>query len=1140
MKKTIVSKSKSQTLDKNIANKISNRKYNKKQLIIVLGMHRSGTSAITRALQVLDIDLGDNLMLPQSDNIQGFWEDMEINSLNIELLKILDKDWHHLTPITDHDVNKLRDEGYFVRAINMLRNKFSKSSDFGIKDPRLTKLLPFWKHVFTHFEGKIKFILAIRNPLSVVKSLEARNNFDHVKSYLLWLDHMLASLTHSSGYPCLIMNYDRLMLNPEDEIRRLADFLALSINNDKLNDYLTNFLDTNLQHHSYQPNDLQLDTSCPKLVHEVYSALEKIASNEQELEDIRTPELLERWLGEFDLLLPILRSNDRLDNQLKELDNQLKEKDLEISNLIVQKNLADEEITRNNSIIAKLNKNLDNLSNEINRYREWKAELERQLNEEQEKIAQIYQSTSWKVSLPVREAKRWLINPLEQSQRYLEVLSNYGRLAYSSLPISGQTRIAHRSFIAQYFPWLLRANKGLPLRIVNNRTQNILLLDKKIDPHEIELNSSLEPEVSIIIPVYGNCSYTLRCLASIAENAPAAPHEVIVVNDCSPDDTEVNLHKVNGIRLISNHENRGFIRSCNSGAKAARGKYLHFLNNDTVVLPGWLDALITTFHEFPGTGLSGSKLIYPDGSLQEAGGIIWKDGSAWNFGRNQDPDLPFFCYAREVDYCSGASIMVPKNLFDELGGFDEHYLPAYCEDSDLALKIRTKGYRVIYQPLSTVVHFEGITSGTDTNRGAKAYQVENMQKQYRRWQDLLKNYQPNGIDIDQAKDRAAKRRALIIDHCTPTPNQDSGSIDIYNIMLFLREMGYQVTFIPEDNFLYMPEYTTALQRVGIEMIYAPYYTSVEQHIKDTGNRYDLVILLRIGVVERHLKSIKKYCQQAKVLFHTVDLHYLRLAREAELHDDADMKITAERMKESELSAISAVDTTTVVSSEELKQLNMLLPDKKIYCMPFSRAIRGTKIKYSDRRDIVFVGGFQHNPNVDAVLYFIDSVMPLLRERLTGVCFYIVGSKPPEEILRLADVDVIVKGFVEELEPLLDRMRINVAPLRYGAGIKGKIGGAMSVGLPSVATSLAVEGMSLTDGTNILVADGAEEFSEAVVRLYQDEALWNKISENGLRFAELAWGGEAAWDKLNAILSEIGLPSERSLRPLTMYSPNPAG
>ena len=207
----------------------------------------------------------------------------------------------------------------------------------------------------------------------------------------------------------------------------------------------------------------------------------------------------------------------------------------------------------------------------------------------------------------------------------------------------------------------------------------------------------------------------------------------------------------------------------------SKGQYLYFLNNDTAITEGWLDALLRTFRDFPGAGLAGSKLVYPDGRLQEAGGIIWKDGSAWNFGRFQDPMLPVYNYAREVDYCSGASIMVLKSLFEELGGFDERYLPAFCEDSDLALKIRDKGYRVIYQPMSTVFHYEGITSGTDTTQGMKSYQVENSKKLFERWQQRLQLHQAPAEDVDNAKDRRALRRVLVIDHCTPTPNQDAGS-----------------------------------------------------------------------------------------------------------------------------------------------------------------------------------------------------------------------------------------------------------------------------------------------------------------------------------------------------------------------------
>jgi glycosyltransferase involved in cell wall biosynthesis len=479
--------------------------------------------------------------------------------------------------------------------------------------------------------------------------------------------------------------------------------------------------------------------------------------------------------------------------------------------------------------------------------------------------------------------------------------------------------------------------------------------------------------------------------------------------------------------------------------------------------------------------------------------------------------------------------MIPKVLFDELGGFDEHYLPAYCEDSDLALKIRDKGYRVIYQPLSTVIHYEGITSGTDTNQGTKAYQIENSKKLFTRWQERLQAHQAPGVDADNAKDRRSTRRVLVIDHCTPTPNQDAGSVTVFNLLLLLREMDFQVTFIPEDNFLQLPEYTSALQRAGIEVLYAPYVTNVEQHLKEYKNRYDLAFLFRPVVVERHLKSIRKYCPKAKVLFHTVDLHFLRMSREAVLQSDKTKQKAADEMKQRELAAIRATDACIVHSTVELELLQPMLPDAKLHVFPLIMDIPGTNKTFADRRDIVFVGGYQHTPNADAVHYFATEIMPLLRKQLSGVRFYAVGSKPPADIQALAAEDIIITGFVEDLTPFLDKMRISVAPLRYGAGIKGKIGTAMAVGLPVVATSLAAEGMSLNNGEDILVADGAEDFANTIANLYQDESFWSRISENGVMFADQAWGAEVAREILAAIVADLGLNVSQNAYPLTLYS-----
>ena len=652
---------------------------------------------------------------------------------------------------------------------------------------------------------------------------------------------------------------------------------------------------------------------------------------------------------------------------------------------------------------------------------------------------------------------------------------------------------------------------------------------------EIQFKQFEYPLVSIIIPIYGKWEYTLQCLYSLFINLPTQfGVEVIVVDDCSKDQSFSLLKKIQGIKLLRNDVNQGFIKSCNAGALVAQGEFVCFLNNDTVIFPMWLEELVETFHNLPNTGLVGSKLIYPDGRLQEAGGIIWKDGSAWNFGNKQSINLPEFNYAREVDYCSGASIILQRDLFREFGGFDEHYLPLYCEDSDIALKVRNKGLRVIYQPLSKLIHFEGATSGTNLSEGPKAYQVINSKKLFDRWKGLLAQYQENGQDVDRAKDRTSKYRVLVLDDQTPTPDKDAGSVTAFNMMILAREMGYQVTFIAADNLLYVDKYTSMLQKRGIEVLYAPYIQTIDDHLKAHGQRYDFALLFRPAVAEKNIEKIRTYCSRAKIIYHTIDLHYLRLLRQFELEKSFELEKQSLSMKAIEYSAIRKADASIVHSQEELRILVSDLSDSNLYVYPLVLSVPGTAIAFKDRSDIAFVGGYNHPPNIDAVEYFVNDVMPILRKKILGIKFLVIGSNAPPRLLKLAAKDVVIVGFVKDIRNALDKVRVSVAPLRYGAGIKGKVGASMAFGLPVVATKVAAEGMDLVDGVEILIADQPEEIASAIEAIYTNSQLWASLSTNGTKKARKLWGTDASLDIFQTILKDLDLPFDKPSREIKLY------
>ena len=630
-------------------------------------------------------------------------------------------------------------------------------------------------------------------------------------------------------------------------------------------------------------------------------------------------------------------------------------------------------------------------------------------------------------------------------------------------------------------------------------------------------------KISIIIPVYNHVLETINCLKSIAIADDPYQHEIIVIDDGSSDLTQTLLSDLKHITYIRNEENLGFLRSCNKAAKHATGDYICFLNNDTMVLESWLERIVQTFNQNQDAGLVGSKLYYPDGSLQEVGGLIWNDASGINYGREDDPRKPEYGYLREPDYCSGAAIFLPMHIWKEMHGFDSLFVPAYYEDTDLAFRVRQAGYKVLVQPLSKVIHLEGITSGTDLSSGAKRYQVVNKEKFLERWKDVLAKHaaphQPDWTSNTHGK----KKRILLVDVCTPKPDVDSGSIDTYNYLLSFQRMGYEVVFYSVVDSQLVDRYVTDLQSQGIHCLNLPGEGQFWKFLEKYGGVFDYVMLFRVHAGGQFMDAVKSFAPDAKVIFNTVDLHFLREQRQSEIstNQEAITKNSVSETEQLEAGLMKTADLSILVSEFERELLSKLYPEIETRVMPLPREIPGRKNGFTARADIAFVGGYLHKPNVDAIDYFVKEVWPLIENKLPGVKFKIVGSNMPEDFSQYASESVELVGFVDDLGDVFDNVRLSVAPLRFGAGIKGKVVSSLSYGLPCVASSIAAEGMNLTDGVNILQSDDPQKFADLVYEAYTDEAKWTKLSDAGLDFVHERHAIESFEKRLQEIVTFLG-------------------
>ena len=656
-------------------------------------------------------------------------------------------------------------------------------------------------------------------------------------------------------------------------------------------------------------------------------------------------------------------------------------------------------------------------------------------------------------------------------------------------------------------PALLTQRSGQPLW---NRSHAFAPVEGPLQQQNVlEFPQTQTPRCSILVPVFNQWRFTYRCLQSILQNTQGVDYEVLVLDDASSDETIDLSQVVKGVRFIRQPQNLGFLKNCNAGATHARGQTLVFLNNDTWVEPEWLSALHAVLDQDPKVGLVGAKLLDTQGYLQEAGGIVWQDGSGWNYGRGLPPDRPEFNYVKEVDYCSGACLLIPKALWKTLDGFDETFAPAYYEDTDLAFRVRKLGLKCIYTPRAQVVHLEGISHGTDVTKGVKRYQAINKERFYKRWLTTLrKDHSLGPAELLRARDRSqAKQHVLVIDTTVPAYDTNAGARLTYMYTKLFTQQGYSVHFAPAD--MFNPNrYTQELQDLGVEVLYGNQHGPRHCNwLKQHGHALYAVYIHRPDVADAYLPVVKQLAPKAKCFYQCHDLHFVRTQRQFEVEGGVGASPESQRWKEIEMRVMAQMDVIHTPSTTERDWIQQQFPDKKVQDVPLffydkvpldGNPDDGGDI--SQRKGLLFVGGASHPPNIDAMQWFLKEVFPELRAQIPQTTLTIVGKHMEKRFSNIPGV--VCTGWIpdEELERLYRTSRLAVFPLRYGAGAKGKVIEAAAWGLPIVGSVVAFEGLQL-HGQGLPTLEHGKPWIAPLTQHLRDAEVFRQARLGSIQFAK---------------------------------------
>lgn len=641
---------------------------------------------------------------------------------------------------------------------------------------------------------------------------------------------------------------------------------------------------------------------------------------------------------------------------------------------------------------------------------------------------------------------------------------------------------------------------------------------------------------SIIIPVYNKWALTGACLDALGTTIAHRRDEgeIIVVDDASTDETATALAARGDVDLVVRHEqNTGFQGAATDGAAAARGDVIVFLNNDTLPQAGWLDALLEQLNE-PGVGIAGSMFLFPDGRVQEFGGIVWRDAGAYHIGAGLDPEQPLFSKPRDVDYVSGAGLAIAKTFWNEIGGFDPELKPAYYEDTDLCMKARAAGKRVVVTPRSRIVHIMGGSKDVDPRRSHDTMMAANRQKFHAKWKAVLdrEHWPAHRYFLDAASERAQQvqtapppldpngKRLLFVYAIPPQFDRQSGDRRLFEMMRAYRAAGHAVTLLA---FTSDPAQAQLLERAGITVWHGDSRQMLGEGVADTleermrNECFDFVYLGSPQVARMYLGFIRHVLPHVPVITDAIDLNFHRMHRDRLINHPPASVVSLPLDRQWELETYAASDALTSVSEDEAAILRAsgITSPIEIVGNFYSEAIEPEP--FAQRLGLVIVVNMAHHPNLDALRWFLSEIWPRALRLKPDLQLTICGNGT--EALKVDGVpNIAITGYLPSMNPVFRNARVNVAPLRVGAGVKGKVTEAMRNGLPTVTTPIGAEGLGADSREALLVESDPERFAQALVALHEDEALWTRISQTGTAFARSRLSPEAFKPILERLLN----------------------